>query len=143
VTSVSNLDLVRSLRSSWDRGDFSPTDWADPEIEYVIVDGPAPRCWTGLHDMAKGWRDFLGDWEGWRAQATEFQELDSERVLVLVELSGRNRASGLEVGQIGSAQGANLFHVRDGKVAKFVLYLDRERALADLGLSPEGDSPSS
>jgi SnoaL-like domain len=134
-----NLDLVRSLRLAWDRGDFSATDWAHPEIEYVIVDGATRQCWTGLTGMAKAWRSFLADWEDWRAQTTEISELDAERVLVLVDFSGRDRARGLEVAQIRSAKGANLFHVLDRKVTKFVLYLDRDRALADLGLNQDGE----
>ena len=136
---ASNLELARSLRLAWDRGDFSATGWAHPEIEYVIVDGSSRQRSTGLADMATAWRSFLVDWEDWRAQTTEIRELDSERVPALVNLSGRNRASGLELAQIGSTKGANLFHVLDGKVTKFVLYLDRERALADLGLAPEGE----
>ena len=90
--------------------------------------------------MATAWRSFLVDWEDWRAQTTEIRELDSERVLALVNLSGRNRASGLELAQIGSTKGANLFHVVDGKVTKFVLYLGRDRALADLGLAKEANT---
>jgi ketosteroid isomerase-like protein len=133
-------DLVRSLRLAWDRGDFSTTDWAHPEIEYVIVDGSSRRRARGLSGMATTWRSFLADWEDWRAQTTEIRELDSERVLALVNLSGRNRASGLELAQIGSTKGANLFHVLDGKVTKFVLYLDRDSALADLGLAPDGET---
>jgi len=128
---------VRSLRLAWDRGDFSTTDWAHPEIEYVIVDGSSRRRSTGLSGIAAAWRDFLADWEDWRAQTTDIRELDSERVLALVNLSGRNRASGLELAQIGSTEGANVFHVRNGKVTKFVLYLDRDRALADVGLASQ------
>ena len=53
--------------------------------------------------------------------------------------SGRGKTSGLELNQIRT-QGAHLFHIRDGKVRRLVRYMDRDRALADLGLAPEGDS---
>jgi hypothetical protein len=54
---------------------------------------------------------------------------------VYVHNTGRARRSGIEVGQLmGSRDGVNLFVIREGKVVKIVLYWDRNRALADLGL---------
>ena len=134
-----NLDLVRSIFADWARGDFSRSDWADPEIEYVFVGGPEPGSWTGMVAMEKAWRAWLSAWEDVRINAQESRELDGERVLVLSSYSGRGKRSGLEVGRMRT-EGAMLFHVRDGKVSRFVGYMDRDRAFADLGLAPEGDA---
>jgi ketosteroid isomerase-like protein len=137
-----NLELVRSIYAAWDHGDYNETDWAHPEIEYVIAEGPTPGSWTGLAGMAEGWRDFLSAWEEFRSEVDEYRELDGERVLVLAHFSARGKTSGLELGQM-RAKAASLFHVRGGKVTRLVIYLNRERALADLGLAPEAGPPRS
>jgi ketosteroid isomerase-like protein len=131
-----NLNLVRSLYTAWERGDWGSADWAHPEIEFVSADGPSRQSVSGIAALAEAWREFLETWEEWRVEAEDYRELDDERILVLIRIRGRGKASGLEVDQI-SAQGANLFHIRDGKVTRLALYWNRERALADAGLSPE------
>jgi ketosteroid isomerase-like protein len=131
-----NLEVVRPIYEAWGRGDFTAVDWAHPEIELVIADGPAPGRWTGLAQMAEAWRDMLSAWQNFRAEVQEFRELDGERVLVLLTNSGRGRASGVDVAQI-RMKSANLLHIRDGKVTRLVAYWSRERAFADLGLEPE------
>jgi ketosteroid isomerase-like protein len=131
-----NLDLVRSIHATWERGDYSSAEWAHPQIVYVHADGPAPGSWTGLAGMAEAFRGFLSAWEEWRVEAKKYRELDNERVLVLARFSGRGKRSGLDVGQT-RAKGASLFHIRGGQVTRLVIYWDRERALADLGLPSE------
>jgi ketosteroid isomerase-like protein len=134
--SQENVELVRSMYAAWESGDYSSAEWAHPEIEYVEADGPAPGSSTGLAGMAETFRDWLSTWEEWRVEAEEYRDLDDERVLVLFHFSARGKTSGLDVAKIGT-KGANLFHLRGGKVTRLVQYLDRERALADLGLAPE------
>jgi ketosteroid isomerase-like protein len=131
-----NLNLVRSIYAAWERGDWRSADWAHAEIEFMIADGPSPGRWKGLAGMATGWREVASVWEGFGLRADEYRELDDERLLVLHHRSGRGKTSGLDVGQLGT-KGANLFHIRGGRVTKLVSYFDRERAFADLGLSSE------
>jgi hypothetical protein len=131
-----NLDLVRSIVSSWERADFSSSERADPEIEFVIGDGPEPAGRTERAGMAEAWRGMLTAWADYRAQGDGYRELDDERVLVVQYRSGRGKASGLEVGQLRQ-KGATLFHVTDGKVTRLVVYSHYEHALVDLGLAPE------
>ena len=128
-----NLDLVRSIYADWERGDYGSVEWAHPEIEFVIADGPTPGRWTGLAGMAEGWRAWLGAWEEFHQEADEDRVLDDERVLVFFHATGRGKTSGLDLAQMHSPL-AGLFHVRDGKVTKFVGYSTRDSALADLGL---------
>jgi ketosteroid isomerase-like protein len=138
----SNVELVRSLYTNWERGDYRSNEWAHPEIEWAIADGPDPGAWRGVAGMAKGFRSSMGVWNDVRAEVEEYRELDSERVLVLESRRALGKASGLELGKMRS-EGAVLFHLRDGKVARLVFYWDRERALADLGLAPQGSARKS
>ena len=131
--SEENVELVRSICASWERGDFSSADWAHRDIEYVIADGPTPGSWSGLAGLAEGWRNWLNAFEDFRGEAVEYRELDEERVLVVTVFTGRGRTSGVDIGQTQST-GANLFHLRDGKVTRLVTYLDHAEALAAAGL---------
>ncbi len=131
LRSPSNLDLVRSIYAAWERGEYGTTEWADPGIEIVFADGPSPGSWTGLGGMNEGWRDFIGAWDRYHHDADEYRELEDERVLVLSRFTGRGKRSGVTLAQ----EGGVLFHFRGGKVTRIARYWDRERALADLGLT--------
>jgi ketosteroid isomerase-like protein len=132
-----NLELVRSIYAAFERGDFSSAEWADPEIEYVIADGPSPGRWTGLQGMAEAWRGILSTLDHLSQQVEKYVELDHERVLVLIRNTGRAKASGIEIREFAD-RAAGLFHIRNGKVVRQVVYMDSANALADVGLSPEG-----
>ena len=45
--SQQNVEVARSIFAAWERGDYSSTEWAHPEIEYVIADGPEPGSGKG------------------------------------------------------------------------------------------------
>jgi ketosteroid isomerase-like protein len=127
---------VRSILAAWARGDFSSSDWADEDIEFVIAEGPAPGRWHGLAGLSEGFRGLVNAWDDYRVEGVDYLELDGERVLVSIRPTGRGKSSGLELGQTLTIA-ANLFEVTDGKVTRLVLYFDRDRALAEV---EQGDS---
>ena len=127
-----SADLVRAIYADWERGDYGSAEWADPNIEFVIADGPSPGSSTGVAAMAHAWRDFVPGMTDVRTFACKYRELDSERVLVLTRYGARGTASGVGV----ETEGAILFHVGEGKVTRLVRYWDVDRALCDLGLAP-------
>ena len=133
MTDSANLDLVRSIYADWERGDYSHSDWAHPDIEFVLADGPDPGSWTGRTDMWEAWRGRLSAWERHRTEVDEYREVDDERVLVLVHVVGRGKTSGADLGQT-LTKSANVFHIRDGQATKLIVYFERHHALADLGL---------
>jgi ketosteroid isomerase-like protein len=128
-----NLDLVRSIYAGWERGDFSSTDWAHPEIEHVLVDGVEPGSSTGLARMAEISRTIFSAFDDYRVEAEEYRELDAERVLVLTAGHGRGKRSGVPFAQ----KTVEVFEIHNGIVTRIVVYNDRDRAFADLGLTPD------
>ena len=128
-----NLDIVKAIFVDWEKGDWSSSEWADPEIEFVMVGGLSEGTWTGTAEMAKAWAAMVNAWDGLTANAEEFRDIDDERVLVFLQNRGRGRESGIEIDGI-SVRAANVFTIRDGRVKKLVLYWDRDQAIQDLGL---------
>jgi len=133
---TSNLDLVRSIVARWERGDFGSVGWADAQIEFVIADGPQPTSMRGLRATLEHWRGLRSKWKGHRLAGEGHRELDSEHVLVLLRAgTGGDTPGATEPGRT-MGRGAVVFSLRAGRVTRLVAYLDRDRALAELGLTP-------
>jgi hypothetical protein len=81
LVSYANLDLMRSIYADWGRGNFRSADWAHPEVEFVIGDGPSPRRLEWADGIAESIRDWPEVWDDWHIEADEYLELDSERPL--------------------------------------------------------------
>jgi ketosteroid isomerase-like protein len=128
-----NLDLVRSLFAAWEQGYDLDAEWAHPDMEFVIADGPDMGRWTGIDGLTEAMRHLLAGWEDARMWTEDYRELDTQRVVVFVRYSGRGKMSGLEVAHL-KPKGTWLVQVHDGRVSKIVRYWDPDRALADLGL---------
>src|SRR6516164_1692049 len=121
------------IYADFERGDFSRADWADPQVEYVVMDGPSPGAFTGLTEIATGVREILSPWKDLHDVIDEYRELGDERVLVLLRADLRGKTSGLGL-DASWTRGAEVVHIKQGRVTRIVKYFDRDRALADLGL---------
>jgi ketosteroid isomerase-like protein len=129
----SNLELVKSIYADWERGDWSSTSWADPDIEFVMIGGLMDGRWAGIAEMGRAWGMMVNAWKGLTANPAEFRELDDGRVVVFLTNRGRGRTSGIDISEIAT-KSANVFEIRGGKVTNLTLYWDRDRAIADVGL---------
>jgi ketosteroid isomerase-like protein len=131
------LEVVRAIYEAWGRGDYSGTDWLDPEMELVDVDGPEPASAKGVAEVAALWAARLRAFDNFTSGAEEIRSLGDGVFLVLLTNTGRGKSSGLEVGE-SAMPGVNVVHMRAGRILRLYAYWNRERALADLGLAPGG-----
>jgi uncharacterized protein len=126
----SSVEVVRAVVAAFNRGDFTAAlemltddvefDWSRRMLDAEIV--------RGREEV----RRFLeGAWEIFDEIHIPDDELTDlgETVLLVGAARFRGRASGLDV----EASAANLWTVRDGKVARFRFYQTKEDALADAG----------
>lgn len=125
-----NLDLVRSIYADWERGDFTRDDWADPALELVRPESLDGAALKGREASASGWREWLNAWTDFRAEAHEYRVLEDESVLVFGRMHGIGMLSGTTI----DTDTVNLFQIRDHKVVRLVLYSNRARAFAALGV---------
>jgi ketosteroid isomerase-like protein len=147
VTASENIDLVglgrRAVEAVTCRDLDALVELLAPDCEIVPLRAAVDQTvFRGARAVPEWWAAPDDAWEGmtWELEsaAEEYRQLDDERVLVLLHVSGRGKTSAVEIAQT-HVKGAVVFHVRDGKVARLVQYWDRDRTLADLGLAPDAE----
>ena len=126
--SQENVEIVRSIYRAVERGDYSSSEWADPDIEFVAPHEERPL--RGVEAMQRSWRDFLTAWKDFKAEPEEIIDA-GEQVLVVEKVGVRGRGSGAPAEGLRSA---SLFTFRDGRVVRLVEYMDRAEALEAVGL---------
>ncbi len=104
-----------------------PLGGQDPEMRR---DSSRPTSF-GVEGFLAAWRDWLSAWESWVVTPAEFIDVDEERVLVLLDIRARSKRHQAEM----PTESANLLTLRDGKLTRLELFLQREEALEAAGLS--------
>jgi ketosteroid isomerase-like protein len=134
--SQENLEIVRRVYASDRRGDrLAWLALIDPQVEWdttrLASEGITA---TGLYRGHEGVRQWFSQWnEAWQDSQFALDELieAGEEVVAVVTRTGRGRVSGVEV----QTQGAVVWTIRGGKVARAVLFPTRVEALEAVRLS--------
>ena len=132
--SQENVETVRDAAEAFNRGDLDT--WAGyfmDDIDYRAVEG-APDDHGPIHGK-EAMRAFIQDWfdtfDDFRAEPVEVIEAGEDKVIAVVRISGRAKLSGVET----DLTYAELWTLRDGKVAWGRQYWTRDEALEAAGVS--------
>jgi uncharacterized protein len=130
-----NLATLEALYEAINRADLESI--LRLQAEDVVWDGP--QAFPDLagphhgHDGVRAYARAITDaWEEFTVCPERFVDL-GERVLVMTREQGRGRASGIEV---QSRPTAHLWTLRDGRVARFEVFWEREEGMRAAGVSP-------
>ena len=131
--SQENVEIVRDYWKAFAAGGLDAvTEVWDPEIDWRAIEG-APDDVGEMHGR-EAVRRYLQDWvdmfEGLTVVAEELLEVEDQRVVAVIRVSGRAKLSGIET----ELRLAVVNSVRDGKIVRGREYIDREEALEAVGL---------
>jgi ketosteroid isomerase-like protein len=129
-----NVAIARSAIEAFNRGDVDAVlALAAPDVEvYAPPDSPNPGRYVGYDGYLQWSEQWLEAWETFTLDVLEIEAVDDRHVVAVVRQNGRGRLSGLEV----TMAGAHLYEIdADGKIVRFQLYDERERALENVSTS--------
>ena len=139
--SQQNLEVMRSLYEGWQA---APRGVFDEELTGALLDPdfelhPDPDAyWVGVNEtyrgpggLAKYMAAIYEAFDDYTPEVERFLEAGDKVVTLAIERA-RGRDSGAEVQQ---ARTAHVWTLREGRPVRLDLYLDRRRALDELGLS--------
>jgi ketosteroid isomerase-like protein len=121
-----NVHLLKEgFYDHWARGEYPrrPDLWLEDGELALSDDFPEPASARGQADRRKLLEDWLGAWKTFQIEVEEFIA-EGDHVLVLESVRGIGKESEVEV----KTTGAHLWEMREGKVASFTIYRDRDKA---------------
>ena len=129
------MDVVKRSYAAFRRGDIEGwLETLDSDIEWQAAREDPDAA---LHRGHDGVLRYLGQWteayDGLQVEPREFID-GGDRILVWVHITGRGRASGLDL----DMQQAQIATVRGGKIVRTDEYFDRAEALASMGIESGG-----
>lgn len=101
--------------------------YKDPEVVEMVA-ALTPRGQERVAQYLRGWLD---SWSDYHARPQEFLQ-SGDDVAALTQLRARGKNSQFEI----EGEMADVFTVRDGRIARFRLYIQRSDALGALGIGP-------
>ena len=102
----------------------------DRDVEWrARPDGTDPDTYAGQEGVGRFFETRLDVWDSYRQEPERLIEA-GERVVAVVKLRARGRASGIDV----TERSGHVWELRDGKVVRFQAYDEPGDALAAAGL---------
>jgi len=130
-----NVELTRITWEAFNRRDFETVlSNLDPDIEWRPAQGPGGPEGTVYHGHEEYMRwvndDLIPVWETFQGENLEYRDLGDDRVLILGQIRGKGRASGVEV----AVPFGQIAEIRDELAIRLTGYMDHESALEAAGL---------
>jgi ketosteroid isomerase-like protein len=127
--SQENVEIVRAGIEAWNAGDRDRAlSVFDPEIEFHSA--TERKTYRGLDGMVRYTEDVGAVIEDFQFEDIRFLNAGRDRVVALYRIVGRGAGSGVPV----SREVGALWQLRNGKILKGEIYLDRQEALEAAGL---------
>ena len=124
------MALLREIYADYERGVWGRGDLFQPDFELVFAgDFLDHGTFRGLEEAWRGWSEWLGQWEDWRAAAVSYHDV-GERIAVVIQVDGAAKSTGIPLSQ----ESGNLWEFRDGLASRIVLYAKAADMLRDVGL---------
>ena len=130
--SQENVEIVRHAWAAWERGDWEPLyAFYHPDIVWdaSALEGPISGVYHGHDGVRQYFHEWLESFEAHEARAERFIDAGDD-VIVSLRLTGRGKASGVEVEMTRS----NVYRIRDGLAIRVELFETETEALEAVGL---------
>jgi ketosteroid isomerase-like protein len=132
--SEQNVEIVRRAVQAFNELGFEgvgTSGLVTDDIEFhEPPEQPGPRVARGREELQKLGGEFDGAWEDHQSEPREIRAIDADRVL-LVSVEHFKGRDGIEL----EASFAAILTLRDGKIARWQAFWDKQKALEAAGLS--------